>query len=268
MLKLYGFGSKIINWIKTLCKKSKCRVINNNYLNHLFDIEKGVRQGDSLSPTIFVLCIEYLSVMLRQSKDYQGFEIEHHCFKIQLFADNAVFYLNGNSFQFKCVFDILDYFGKESGCKVNLSKSYEFYIGSSMGKKFKTFLSNGLSWPTSVIKYLGGNIPPNKFDELSLFEENFANAILNLQSTLNLWLVRGLTLLGKIIVSKALVVPKLIQKASYLSIQLSEKFVKQLNQVLYTFIWGSKWEKIGSQLCCSIEEGGVKMIDVKQHLTA
>ena len=119
MLKLYGFGSKIINWIKILYKKPKCRVINNNYLSHFFDIEKGVRQGDPFSPTIFVLCIEYLAAMLRQSKDYQGFEIEHHCFKVSLFADDTVIYLNGNSSQFKCVVDILDYFGKESGCKVN-----------------------------------------------------------------------------------------------------------------------------------------------------
>ena len=204
--------------------------------------------------------------MLRQSKDYQGFEIEHYCFKVSLFADDTVIYLNGNSSQFKCVFDILDYFGKESGCKVNLSKSYAFYIGSSMGKKFKPFSSRGLSWPTSVIKYLGVNIPLNKFDELSLFEENFASTIHNLQSTLNLWLVRGLTLLGKIAVLKTLIIPKLIHKASYLPIQLPEKFVKQLNRVLFTFIWGSKWEKIGrSQLCCSIEEGGAKMIDVKQY---
>ena len=269
MLKLYGFGSKIINWIKILYKKPKCRVINNNYLSHFFDIKKGVRQGDPLSPTIFVLCIEYLTAMLRQSKDYQGFEIEDYCFKVSLFADDTVIYLNGNSSQFKCVFDILDYFGKESGCKVNLSKSYAFYIGSSMGKKFKPFSSRGLSWPTSVIKYLGVNIPLNKFDELSLFEEKFASTIHNLQSTLNLWLVRGLTLLGKITVLKTLIIPKLIHKASYLPIQLPQKFVKQLNRVLFAFIWGSKWEKIGrSQLCCSIEKGGAKMIDVKQYLTA
>ena len=220
ILKLYGFGSKIINWIKILYKKPKCRAINNNYLSHFFDIKKGVRQGDPLSPTIFVLCIEYLAAMLRQSKDYQGFEIEHYYFKVSLFADDTVIYLNGNSSQFKCVFDILDYFGKESGCKVNLSKSYAFYVGSSMGKKFKPFLSRGLSWPTSVIKYLGVNIPLNKFDEFSLFEENFASTIHNLQSTLNLWLVRGLTLLGKITVFKTLIIPKLIHKASYLPIQL------------------------------------------------
>ena len=80
MLKLCGFGSKIINWIKILYKKPKCRVINNNYLSQFFDIKKEVRQGDPLSPIIFVLCIEYSAAMLRQSKDYQGFEIEHHCF--------------------------------------------------------------------------------------------------------------------------------------------------------------------------------------------
>ena len=152
-----------------------------------------------MSSTIFVFCIEYLATILRQTKDYQGFEIEHHCFKVSLFADDSVIYLNGNSSQFKCVFDSLDYFDKESGCKVNSSKSYAFCIGSSMGKKFKPFSSRGLSWPTSVIKYLGVNIPLNKFDELSLFEENFAGTIYNyLQSILNLWLVRGLTLLGKI----------------------------------------------------------------------
>ena len=55
-----------------------------------------------------------------------------------------------------------------------------------MGKKFKPFLSSGLSWPTSKIKYLGVNIPLNMFDKLSLFEENFASTTHNLQSTLNL----------------------------------------------------------------------------------
>ena len=109
----------------------------------------------------------------------------------------------------------------------------------------KPFSSRGLSCPTSVIKYLDVNIPLNKFDELSLFEENFASTIHNLQSTLNLWLVRVLTLLGKIIVLKTLVITKLIHKALYLPILIPEKFVEQLNRVLSTFIWCSKWEKIG-----------------------
>ena len=104
-------------------------------------------------------------------------------------------------------------------------------------------LAIDLSWPTSVIKYLGVNIPLNKLYKLSLLEENSADIIHNLHSTLNLWLVRGLILSGKMTVLKTLVFPKLIHKASYILIHLPEKFVKQLNRVLFTFIWGSKWGK-------------------------
>ena len=111
-----------------------------------------------------------------------------------------------------------------------------------MGKTLN-FLSSGLSWPTSVIKHLDVNNPVNKFDEFSLFKENFENTVHNLQSGLDLWSVKGLTLLGKITLLKTLVISKLIHKASYLPIDLPEKFVNQLNRVLFTFIWGSKWEK-------------------------
>ena len=196
MLNLYGFGRTIINWIKILYKKTKCRNINDNNLSHFFDVKRGVRQGDPLSPTIFVLCIEYLAEMLRQSKEYQGFKSNSYCFKVLLFADDTVIYLNGNASQFnKC-------FGNKSGCKVNLNKSSAFYLGSSKGINFRPFLSSGLSWPDSSIKYLGVNISVNNFDELSLFEENFANVIRDMQSILNLWSARGLTLLGKILFSK------------------------------------------------------------------
>ena len=49
----------------------------------------------------------------------------------------------------------------------------------------------------------------NKYNKISMFEENFANTIHNLQLTLILWLVRGLTLLGKITSLKTVVIPKL-----------------------------------------------------------
>ena len=56
-------------------------------------------------------------------------------------------------------------------------------------------------------------------------------------------------------------------KATYLPVTLPETFIKKLNQIIYKFIWGSKWEKIGrSQLCCDVKEGGGKMIDIKQYV--
>ena len=98
MLRIYGFGDFLIGLIKMIYKEPKCCVINNNFLSSFFNVKRGVRQGDPLSPTIFILSIEhYLAILFRQSISYKGLAIQNHCFKVSLFADDTVIYLNGNS---------------------------------------------------------------------------------------------------------------------------------------------------------------------------
>ena len=92
MLKSYNFGNSLINWIRILYKKPKCRVVNNNFLSPFFEIKKGVRQVDPLSPTIFILCIECLAVMLRGSRQYKGIKLNKQTFKVSLFADNVAIF--------------------------------------------------------------------------------------------------------------------------------------------------------------------------------
>ena len=267
MLKSYGFGNSLINWIRILYKNPKCRVVNNNFLSPPFEVKKGVRQGDPLSPTIFLLCIECLAIMLRQSRQYKGIKLNKQTFKVSLFADDIAIFLNGNALQFNYVFDILDIFGQKSGCKVNMSKSNAFYVGSSKGNVSQPFSDKGLSWAQTLVKYMGVNIPITNFDNNLLFSENFPGITREVQTLLNIWSSRGLTLLGKITILKSLVIPKIVYKATYLPVTLPESFIKELNQIMYKFIWGSKWEKVGrSQLCCDVKEGGGKMIDIKQYV--
>ena len=134
MLRRYGFGNLLIKWIKVLYENPKCRIINNNFLSPFFQVKKSVRQGDPLSPTIFVLCIEYLAIMLRQSTFYHGLQIGNELLKVSLFADDTVIYFNDSPSKFKCVFTILENFGSTYGSKVNLNKSCSFYLGKSKKK--------------------------------------------------------------------------------------------------------------------------------------
>ena len=74
-------------------------------------------------------------------------------------------------------------------------------------------------------------------------------------------------LLGKITVLKSLVVPKIVYKVTNLPVTLPGTFTKELNKIMYKFIWDSKWEKIvRSQLCCDVKEGSGKMIDTKHYV--
>ena len=168
-------------------------------MSSYFEIKRGVRQGDPLSPTIFILCIEYMALLLCiiqliQSRLYEGLVIEKHCFKVSLFADDTVVYLNSNVSQFKHVFHILNVFSDQSGCQVNTNKSNAFYIGSSKKTIFIPFSTDGLTWQTNTIKYLGVNIPINHGDNISFVNENFLPILNEMKSVLNIWTSRGLTL--------------------------------------------------------------------------
>ena len=157
MLRRYGFGNLLIKWIKALYKNPKSRIIGNNFLSPFFYVKISVRQGNPLSPTTFVLCIEYLAVMLRQSTLYHGLQIGTELLKVSLFADDTVIYLNDSPSQFECLFTISETFDTKSGSKFNLNKSFAFYLGKSKTNKIKPYLDKGLVWPANCIKYLGIN---------------------------------------------------------------------------------------------------------------
>ena len=92
--------------------------------------QKRCYTGDLSSPTIFVLCIEYLAITLRQNTEYCPLKIGTALIKVSLFFNNTDICLNDNATEFRRVFTILA-FSSKSGCKVNLHKSCAFYLGAS-----------------------------------------------------------------------------------------------------------------------------------------
>ena len=103
-------------------------------------------------------------------------------------------------------------------------------------------------------------IKPSK-DKFELFRLNLESYCDKLAPKLNLWKTRGLSLLGKITILKSLILPKLYYELFMLPTEIHSPFIKQLNALIYGFIWGSKWERISRlNLACSVEMGGAKML--------
>ena len=91
-LAKFGLGNDYIQWIRTfLHNRSNC-VMNNSFSTGYFSLERGARQGDPLSPYIFILCLKiFLFIKIRSNKAIKGFNFDKLEVKLTSFADDVTF---------------------------------------------------------------------------------------------------------------------------------------------------------------------------------
>ena len=67
--------------------------MNNGYTTDPFEVFKGVRQGDPLSPYLFIICLEILAINIRLNKKIEGILVDNDGIKLEIFADDMTAFL-------------------------------------------------------------------------------------------------------------------------------------------------------------------------------
>ena len=116
-LDVFGFGPSLKGWIETFYKNISSCVINNGMCTSHFEIQRGVRQGDPMSPYLFIIVAEVLSTSIRTTS-IQGIKKEKEEFKFVEYADDLTVFVP-DIVNAQRMFNLLDQSKTCSGLQVN-----------------------------------------------------------------------------------------------------------------------------------------------------
>ena len=261
----FNFGPSLRQWVKIFYKDISSCIFYNGHCSNYFDIERGVKQGDPLSPYLFIIAAEILSLKAKQSNSLRGIVVDGKEFFLGQFADDTFFLLDSCDETLSGCPDLLDLFASISGLKTNCDKLKAIWLGSKKKTGCGKILlpEAGLQWISDENWTVLG-ITFNIFMDDYGANLNYETKIEEIEEKLlKSWSFRNLTLLGKIAVRKSLAIRlKLVHLFQTLPNPTNAQLIK-LNTQLYKFIWNNKPDKISRKIIVrNIPEGGLRMCEL------
>ncbi|GJZ54916.1 putative RNA-directed DNA polymerase, eukaryota, reverse transcriptase zinc-binding domain protein [Tanacetum coccineum] len=147
-----GFGAKWRSWISGCLHKARSSILVNGSPTNEFELFKGLRQGDPLSPFLFILVMEGLHSLTCKAEElglFKGVSIGCDNMNIShlMYADDVIFFGEWSWVNAQNLISMLRCFYLISGLKINIDKSKVLARLLSIGGRL------------SLIKAVLGNLP-------------------------------------------------------------------------------------------------------------
>ena len=202
-LTLFKFLSHLISLIMSCVSSSSISILFNGGALDSFQPSRGLRQGDSLSPYLFIMCMEILGALITDkckdnlwdpiSASKGGLPFSH-----LFFADDLVLFAKADVKNCRAIREVLDTFCEISDQKVNVGKSRVFF-SPNLDHGCREELCNILEFRStpSLDKYLGFPLKHT----LSL--QDFRAVIERVQGKLAGWKAHLLSFAGRLVLTQA-----------------------------------------------------------------
>ena len=257
LLEHFGFGPWFRACIATLYNGAFMRVLVNDFLSNPILLERGVRQGDALSPMLYVLCVEVLACKIRASPDVKGFLLPGAGgleFRVCQYADDTTAFVKDER-SLHALFNIIGDFERGSGAKLNRTKTEALWLGAWRDRPDEPL---GLSWVKKA-KILG-----IVFGSVNVDRDNWEPRLSKLDQCVSRWKNRSLSLIGKVLILNILGFSKLLFVSAILS--PPQWVYDRINRIIWPFLWGSRIETVARKsLVCPETNGGLGLREVRVH---
>eukprot|EP00253_Pinus_taeda_P022159 PITA_22159 len=248
-----------------LVSSSSFSILVNGSPSEIFNPSRGLRQGDPLSPFLFILMMEGLGKSIKQAKDIgkiRGLQISENGFVLnhQQFVDDTLLQGVPTVKEVLAFKQILKYFSLATSMEVNLSKSKIFFFSTNIAIQRNISRILGFQRDSLPSKYLGIPLTARPMHK-SIWEM----ALNKMQDRVNKWTFRALNLAGRLVLTKDVLqsIPIFMLSA----LPAPKGILEQIRDIQRDFMWGKEetikkwalasWEKI----CKPKSQGGLGLDD-------
>ena len=158
VLRKMGFPEEFLSWLAICMCTASTKVLVNGVLGQKISQVRGLRQGDPLSPQLFVLAMETFTLLFlraTESRLLQPIGNSTPVQRVSIYADDVVIFLKPEIHDLRAIKGILNWFGQTTGLHVNFQKTSATLIRA--GVQTKELVATTLQCPVVdfPIKYLG-----------------------------------------------------------------------------------------------------------------
>ncbi|GLT59681.1 hypothetical protein SLA2020_324880 [Shorea laevis] len=261
MMDKLGFAMKWREWMRECVSIATVSVLINGSPTEEFNVGRGLRQGDPLSPFLFLMVAEALSGLMRKAEEtgmLKGIQVGKGELRIShlQFADDTILISEAseeNAWAMKCVMRCFELI---SGLKVNFDKSWLY--GMNVDSEYLGAMASIMNCSVGSIpfKYLGVPVGANP-NRIS----TWSPVIECMRRRLDSWGGVALSFGGRIVLLNAIL--SCLPVYLFSIFKAPKKVIYLLTKLQRNFLWGGgegkrriawiKWEEV----CRKKSEGGL-----------
>ncbi|CAH9116346.1 unnamed protein product [Cuscuta europaea] len=250
-----GFHPRFIGRIMECVTNASFSISLNGSLFGWFKSKRGIRQGDLMSPLLFVLCLEYFSRLVKMKTKVSKFNYHPLCSSLSIthlaFADDLMLFSRGDVHSINILMKALEEFGDTSGLKINHGKSNIFIGGVADYDIANILYLVDFGRGTFPVKYLG--IP---LASLWVSVAQYSPLLDTITEFLNAWNAKCISYAGKLELIRSVV--QGVQSFWLQVFPIPQAILDRIVSICRIFLWGGKYAKVSwDDICLPKNEGGL-----------
>lgn len=267
VMEKMGFCQQWRQWIMTCITTVSYSVLINGEQSKIIKPQRGIRQGDPISPYLYIICTEGLSRLIKQNIKKQmihGFKASRSGPPVShlLFADDSLLFCKATEEEARNMAQILNTYQRASGQEINYTKSaISFGKGTPKYTQDNIIKHLGITKIGGFGKYLGlpECIGKNRRETFQYIIQRIENKMVN-------WYSKFLSPAGKEILLKAVITA--LPTYTMSCFLLPKNLVKEITKAMRQFWWSANLDKRSipwiawDKITLSKKEGGLGVRDM------